>query len=243
MENLQFFFRWLHVIAGITWIGHLYFFNFVNVPLQAALDDATKPNVNPKLMPRALWWFRWGAMVTWITGLIYLLKFMGATGATSESWPWWMVFVVWIVTVTVIWLLCRTVIDKLADAKSSPDAKAADKGMLVGIIEAILIVAMIAVFYCTFGNHVNGHIFFISIGGGMGTIMFMNVWMIIWPKSRKIIAAREQFLKDGTAVPPEMAKLGRRSFLASRTNTWFSIFMLIFMVLAGHGYGLWTMAN
>ena len=52
------FFRWLHVIAGIVWIGHLYFFNFVNIQLQGSLDDATKKVLNPQLMPRALWWFR-----------------------------------------------------------------------------------------------------------------------------------------------------------------------------------------
>ena len=69
-SNVHLIVRWLHVIAGITWIGHLYFFNFVNVPLQGALDDATKKAVNPQLMPRALWWFRWGAMVTLLAGLI-----------------------------------------------------------------------------------------------------------------------------------------------------------------------------
>lgn len=68
-SNLHLLVRWLHVLAGITWIGHLYFFNFVNVPLQAALDDAAKKIVNPQLMPRALWWFRWGAMVTFLAGL------------------------------------------------------------------------------------------------------------------------------------------------------------------------------
>ena len=68
-SNLHLIVRWLHVIAGITWIGHLYFFNFVNVPLQGALDDATKKAVNPQLMPRALWWFRWGAMITFLAGL------------------------------------------------------------------------------------------------------------------------------------------------------------------------------
>lgn len=69
-SNFHLFFRWLHVFAGIIWIGHLYFFNFVNVPLQAALDDAGKKAVNPQLLPRALWWFRWGAMVTFLSGLI-----------------------------------------------------------------------------------------------------------------------------------------------------------------------------
>ena len=68
--NFSFLMRWIHVIAGIVWIGHLYFFNFVNVPLQGALDDAAKKAVNPKLMPRALWWFRWGAMITFLAGLV-----------------------------------------------------------------------------------------------------------------------------------------------------------------------------
>ena len=68
-SNIHLLIRWLHVLAGITWIGMLYFFNFVNVPLQAALDDAGKKAVNSKLMPRALWWFRWGAMITFLAGL------------------------------------------------------------------------------------------------------------------------------------------------------------------------------
>ena len=69
-SNFHLVIRWLHVIAGITWIGHLYFFNFVNLPLQGALDDGTKKAVNPQLMPRALWWFRWGAMTTFLAGII-----------------------------------------------------------------------------------------------------------------------------------------------------------------------------
>ena len=77
MDIFQFVIRWAHVISGITWIGFLYFFNFVNVPLQAALDDAGKKAVNPKLQPRALWWFRWGAMSTLLTGLLlYALVYM-----------------------------------------------------------------------------------------------------------------------------------------------------------------------
>jgi uncharacterized membrane protein len=68
-SNFNLLFRWLHVIAGITWIGLLYFFNFVNGPLQGKLDAPTKKVVNPQLMPRALWWFRWAAMLTFIMGL------------------------------------------------------------------------------------------------------------------------------------------------------------------------------
>jgi len=80
-SHLHLIVRWLHVIAGITWIGHLYFFNFVNVPLQASLDDATKKGVNPQLLPRALWWFRWGAMITLLAGLVlFVLTYLYTPG-------------------------------------------------------------------------------------------------------------------------------------------------------------------
>src|ERR1043165_3411049 len=81
-SNLHLFFRWLHVIAGITWIGHLYFFNFLNIQLQGSLDDATKKVVNPQLMPRALWWFRWGAMVTFVVGwILFTMNYMYTPGS------------------------------------------------------------------------------------------------------------------------------------------------------------------
>src|SRR3989338_674038 len=81
-SNIHLIVRWLHVIAGITWIGHLYFFNFVNVPLQGSLDDATKKAVNPQLMPRVLWWFRWGAMITLLAGLaLFVLTYFYTPGA------------------------------------------------------------------------------------------------------------------------------------------------------------------
>ncbi len=239
--------RYIHILAGITWIGMLYFFNLVNVNFQKEMTASLDPKSNhtqfTKLMPCALWWFRWGAMITWLSGLTYYLMFMGATGATGEGWPWLKVVAVWFVTAVAAYFACRQVIERFADKKSTPEAKAADQGMTVGILEAVIAAAMIAVFCFTFGNHVDGHVFFIACGGGLGTIMFMNVWMTIWPKLRQVIAWREQFLKDGTAVPPEAGKNARRAFLASRTNTWFSIFMLLFMVLAGHGSSFWSFAN
>src|SRR2546423_14581311 len=63
--------RWLHFVGGITWIGMLYFFNLVNVPLQKKLDPETKKKVNPDLLLPALWFFRWGALVTVLAGLTY----------------------------------------------------------------------------------------------------------------------------------------------------------------------------
>ena len=85
-SNFSFLMRWIHALAGIVWIGHLYFFNFVNVPLQGALDDAAKKAVNPKLMPRALWWFRWGAMITFLAGLVlFTTTYMYTPGVGFEA--------------------------------------------------------------------------------------------------------------------------------------------------------------
>src|SRR3954468_10949139 len=75
MEWGQILFRWLHVVAGIMWIGHLWFFNFVNAQVAKTYDADTKKKVVPELMPRALYWFRWGAVFTWITGF-FLLGFV-----------------------------------------------------------------------------------------------------------------------------------------------------------------------
>src|SRR5438034_1846393 len=72
MEGLEAIFRWMHVFVGIIWIGHLYFFNWVNGPFTAKLDPPTRKAVVPELMPRALYWFRWGAAYTWVTGILLL---------------------------------------------------------------------------------------------------------------------------------------------------------------------------
>ncbi|MCA1582489.1 MAG: urate hydroxylase PuuD [Acidobacteria bacterium] len=71
--NVTFLLRWGHLLAGITWIGMLYFFNLVNVNFMKELDAATKGKVVPNLMPKALWWFRWGAFWTVLTGLLYYM--------------------------------------------------------------------------------------------------------------------------------------------------------------------------
>src|SRR5262245_47556231 len=89
MEGLEAIFRWMHVFVGIIWIGHLYFFNWVNGPLQAKLDGPTKKAVVPELMPRALYWFRWGAAYTWFSGVLLLLLvyYHGQLAlATGETW-------------------------------------------------------------------------------------------------------------------------------------------------------------
>lgn len=81
-SNIHILLRWLHVIAGITWVGHLYFFNFVNVPLQGTLGADIKKVVNPAMLGRAFWWFRWSAMVTLVAGLVlFTMLYMYTPGA------------------------------------------------------------------------------------------------------------------------------------------------------------------
>src|SRR5437762_2099982 len=79
--------RWLHVVAGIMWIGHLWFFNFVNSQLAKTYDADSKKKVVPELMPRALYWFRWGAMYTWVTGFLLfgIVYSMGGVLTTADT--------------------------------------------------------------------------------------------------------------------------------------------------------------
>lgn len=72
LDGLMFILRWLHFFFGITWIGLLYYFNFVQGAFFAETDAATKSGVIQKLVPRALWWFRYGALFTMLTGILYL---------------------------------------------------------------------------------------------------------------------------------------------------------------------------
>ncbi|MDH5517507.1 MAG: urate hydroxylase PuuD [Gammaproteobacteria bacterium] len=78
---------WLHAVAGVLWIGLLYYFNFVQVPgVGAALADSDGPGpaaINKYIAPRALFWFRWAAVATWITGLGALANILGHTGALN----------------------------------------------------------------------------------------------------------------------------------------------------------------
>src|ERR1700747_3013272 len=77
--------RWIHFVAGITWIGLLYFFNLVGFPLMHELDPATRGKVMPSLMSRALWWFRWSALGTVLAGLAYWGQTVAAEARAAGS--------------------------------------------------------------------------------------------------------------------------------------------------------------
>ena len=81
---LEFIFRWFHVVFGIVWIGMLYYFNFVQTEYFKEAEAGAKSDAMAKLAPRALWWFRWGAMLTFLTGA-YLFHKIGALGTTMPA--------------------------------------------------------------------------------------------------------------------------------------------------------------
>ena len=84
MSYVEFFFRYFHVLAGIVWIGMLYYFNFVQTEYFKEAEASAKSDAMAKLAPRALWWFRWGAMLTFLTGA-YLLHKVGALKAPMPA--------------------------------------------------------------------------------------------------------------------------------------------------------------
>lgn len=219
--NVLFLLRWGHFLAGITWIGLLYFFNLVNVNFMKELDAASKGKVVPNLMPKALWWFRWGAVYTFLLGFLYYMILLGTEKISGK-------IVVFLVAWTVAWLVVAALLRMSVAGGPLKDGRV----LAVVIAILVLLVSWGAVAYMRQGG--SNRTIAIAIGGGMGYVMFMNVWMIIWPLQQKIIAATKATAETGAPAPAEMPKWARRAFLASRTNAWLSVPMLFFMGAASH---------
>jgi uncharacterized membrane protein len=219
--NVLFLLRWGHFLAGITWIGLLYFFNLVNVNFMKELDAASKGKVVPNLMPKALWWFRWGAVWTLVFGFTYYLFLLGTEKITGR-------ILVFLLAWTVAWLIVAALLRMSVAGGPLKDGR-----VLAAVIAVlVLLVSWGAVAYMSRGG--SNRTVAIAIGGGMGYVMFMNVWMIIWPLQQKIIAATKATAETGAPAPADMPKWARRAFLASRTNAWLSVPMLFFMGAASH---------
>ncbi len=217
-------FRWIHFLAGITWIGLLYFFNLVNVPFMKEMDAASKAKIVPSLMPRALWWFRWSAVVTVLAGLAYWMKIVAvdaANGGGSSGHVFLTFFVIWTVVFLLIYVCIMVV--KI------------NKGPVLAVM-VIVLVGLGAYLFLDVNEHgwESNRMLSIGIGGGLGLVMMMNVWGIIWRNNKKVINWTREFARNGTAIPAESAALARMAFLASRTNAWLSIPMLFFMGAASH---------
>jgi len=161
----MFVFRWLHVISGVMWIGLLWYFNFVQIPNMPNIPDDQKPAISKVIAPAALWWFRWGAMATIVTGLIL--------------------------------------------------------GYINGYLHTAMTLTLMG------GGSPNE--LFIGIGMWLGTIMWFNVWFVIWPNQKKALGIVE-------ADADVKAASARTAMLFSRTNTMLSIPMLFSMVIAQNLY-------
>ena len=163
--------RWLHIGSGIFWIGLLYYFNAVQVPAMAdAAADKGGPGgagITKYIVQRALFWFRWAALATWL---------MGA------------------------WLL--------SDMRPNGFVQAFTLGLTLPEIDYQMLV--------------------IGIGAWLGTIMFLNVWGLIWPNQKKVLGLKP-------ATDEEKAKARKVALYASRTNFILSFPMLLCMIASGHG--------
>jgi uncharacterized membrane protein len=218
--------RWLHFLAGITWIGLLYFFNLVNVPFMKELDGATKGKVIPLLLPRTLWWFRWSGLVTVLAGLAYFGNIVAAdadNGGGSSGGVFGSFFVIW----TLVWAVFYVCL--------IPGKGALNNGMVLTAVYAIVLLAAIWLFL---GWNSRGwessRLLSIGIGGGLGWVMMLNVWGVIWRIQKRIIIWTRENAASGTPMPEKAAYMARQAFLASRTNAWLSVPMLFFMGAASH---------
>jgi uncharacterized membrane protein len=166
--------RWLHVAAGVMWIGLLWYFNFVATPTMPKIPDELKPALGRFITPAALFWFRWSAMGTIFFGIALALRnhylIEAYTLDLSEGTTGWPLV---------------------------------PKYLAIGI------------------------------GMWLGTIMWFNVWFVIWPNQQKALNIGGKY-PDLPAA--EKAAAGKAAGMFSRINTLLSIPMLFSMVAAGHLY-------
>ena len=207
MDGLTFLIRWTHIFVGILWIGHLYFFNFVNAQMAAKLDGPTKQKVVPELMPRALFWFRWGAAWTWVTGVLLLLLVFYHGGLTLDTNIEWNAGAFVMIAVT---FLAVFAYDALWNSGLAGKVRNA-------AIVSFLLLAVVVWMFDFVGFGFRGLL--IHTGAMFGTMMAFNVWFRIWPAQKRIIAAVKAG-KAPDAADPALAGL------RSKHNTYMSMPLL-----------------
>lgn len=160
-ENFwRFLMRWTHVLAGVMWIGHLWYFNFTQIPTMPKIPDELKPAIGKYIAPEALFWFRWGAMLTMASGLIlaglngYLVSALslgvstnfGAPGHIAIGIGMWLGLIMWFNVWFIIWpnqQRALNINNKYPDLDKDSKAKHARTAMLFSRTNTVLSVPML----------------------------------------------------------------------------------------------------
>lgn len=222
---VQLVLRWIHFIAGITWVGLLYFFILVNASFMQELDGSSRLKVVPLLMPRALWWFRWSSVVTVLAGITYWMMIVSADAHNAQTHGGGAIgtfFGIWTLAFAVEMALLMGPLDILR------------KGTVFAVIMGVVLVGG-GWLYLALNAHgwESNRLLSIGIGGGLGWFMMLNVWGIIWRIQKKLIRWTKE-AAGGGSMPAEAAGLGRLAMLVSQTNFVLTFPMLLFMAIASH---------
>jgi uncharacterized membrane protein len=220
--------RWLHLVFGIIWIGLLYFFNLVLLPAMKKGDGQLRVKILSAVMPGAMGWFRSSAVVTVLVGLRYFsihlasdARLAGDRSLVGRWFGWW--FLVWMVAYALVYFL-----------------QLPAQGFRDNVIVRVLGIAMVViaaswlVLALNGGPEVSNAHLAISVGGGIGWMMLMNTWGVVWRVQKKLIGWARVSAQEGTPMPAEAARLLRWNYLAARTSFWLSFPMLFFMGAASH---------
>jgi uncharacterized membrane protein len=222
---VQLVLRWIHFIAGITWVGLLYFFILVNASFLQDLDGSSRLKVVPLLMPRALWWFRWSSVVTVLAGITYWMMIVSADAHNAQTHGGGAIgtfFGIWTLAFAVEMALLMGPLEILR------------KGPVFAVIMGVVLAGG-AWLYLALNAHgwESNRLLAIGIGGGLGWFMMLNVWGIIWRIQKKLIRWTKE-AAGGGSMPAEAVGLGRLALLVSRANFVLTFPMLLFMAIASH---------
>jgi uncharacterized membrane protein len=220
--------RWLHFFAAITWLGFLYFFNIVLTPGMKALEPPVRSRAFAAFMPQAMGWFRWSAFWAWLAGFRYFM-ILAKEDAVNAGDP--SLMGKWLAIWFGVWIVAYVLLHGFVMMSEGP----MKNGWVFAIACAVVVTAACWLVVSLIAGPATGNrTLSISIGGGIGTIMLLLVWGIVWRCQKRLMAWHRAAVQQGAPLPPEAAVLARRAYLASRLGFWLSFPLLFFMAASAH---------